>query len=128
MDNGSRERATAIKAGVRARVAHVFGVQINDMGGTLVRTDGLARAKAKIGMKNLAYNEEDQELIRRINCPTNAPPRPAAPYHPVPGVTAARNSGRRGRTLPRPGGTLRNQTPKPHAKPLPEGFRQPHRP
>ena len=34
------------------------------MGGTLVRTTGMVRAKAKIGMKNLAYN------MRRLNpCP-----------------------------------------------------------
>ena len=44
------------KSAVRARVEHVFGAQTNDMGGTLVRTVGLIRAKAKIGMKNLAYN------------------------------------------------------------------------
>ena len=41
------------KSTVRVRVEHVFGAQANDMGGTLVRTIGLARAKAKIGMKNL---------------------------------------------------------------------------
>jgi hypothetical protein len=35
----------------RAVVEHVFGAQANDMGGSLVRTIGLARAKAKIGMK-----------------------------------------------------------------------------
>jgi len=40
----------------RAVVEHVFGAQTNDMGGTLVRTIGLARAKAKIGMKNLALS------------------------------------------------------------------------
>ena len=41
---------------VRARVEHVFGAQSNDMGGTLVRSIGLVRAKARIGLKNLAYN------------------------------------------------------------------------
>ena len=30
--------------------------QSNDMGGTLVRSVGLVRAKARIGLKNLAYN------------------------------------------------------------------------
>jgi hypothetical protein len=49
---------------VRARVEHVFGAQTNDMGGTLMRTIGMVRAKAKIGMKNLAYNEEGKKLIR----------------------------------------------------------------
>ena len=44
------------KSKVRARVEHVFGAQANDMGGTLVRSIGLMRARAHIGMKNLAYN------------------------------------------------------------------------
>lgn len=44
------------KSKVRVRVEHVFGAQANDMGGTLVRSIGLTRAKAKIGMKNLTYN------------------------------------------------------------------------
>ena len=41
---------------VRARVEHVFGAQSNDIGGTLVRSIGLMRAKARIGLKNLTYN------------------------------------------------------------------------
>ncbi len=40
----------------RARVEHVFGAQHNDMGGTLVRSIGLVRARARTGLKNLAYN------------------------------------------------------------------------
>ena len=40
----------------RARVEHVSGVQSNDMGGTLVRSIGMVRATARIGLKNLAYN------------------------------------------------------------------------
>ena len=59
------------KSTVRARVEHVFGAQANDMGGTLVRTIGLVRAKAKIGMKNLAYNMRRLGQLRRLN------PRPA---------------------------------------------------
>jgi hypothetical protein len=35
----------------------VFGAQSNDMGGTLVRSIGLMRAKARIGLKNLAYKQ-----------------------------------------------------------------------
>jgi transposase, IS5 family len=45
-----------IKPAVCARVEHVFDGQINDVGGSFVRTIGLIRAMAKIGMKNLAYN------------------------------------------------------------------------
>ena len=44
------------KSKVRARVEHIFGAQTNDMGGTRVRSIGLTRAEAKIGMKNLTYN------------------------------------------------------------------------
>jgi hypothetical protein len=40
---------------VRARVEHVFGAQAA-MGGHLVRTIGLQRAKVKIGLMNLVYN------------------------------------------------------------------------
>jgi IS5 family transposase len=41
---------------IRARVEHVFGHQVTAMGGKLVRTIGLVRARLKIGMKNLTYN------------------------------------------------------------------------
>ncbi len=54
------------KSTVRVRVEHIFGAQANDMGG-LVRTIGLVRAKAKIGMKNLAYNMRRLCQLRRIN-------------------------------------------------------------
>src|SRR6056297_802241 len=58
------------KSSVRVRVEHVFGAQTNDMGGTLVRTIGMVRARAKIGMKNLAYNMRRLVYLRRINpCP-----------------------------------------------------------
>lgn len=58
------------KSTVRVRVEHIFGAQANDMGGTLVRTIGMVRAKAKIGMKNLAYNMRRLVHLRRLNpCP-----------------------------------------------------------
>lgn len=41
---------------VRARVEHVFGAQSNDMGGALLRCIGIVRARARIGLRNLAYN------------------------------------------------------------------------
>lgn len=37
------------------------------MGGTLVRTIGMVSAKAKIGMKNLAYNTRRLGQLRRLN-------------------------------------------------------------
>ena len=45
---------------MRARIEHVFGAQENAPGGRLIRTIGAVRAKAKIGLQNLAYN------IRRL--------------------------------------------------------------
>jgi len=51
----------------QAMVEHIFGAQANDMGGTLVRTIGLVRAKAAIGMKNLAYDMRRLGQLGRIN-------------------------------------------------------------
>jgi len=50
------QQGNRTRSKVRARVEHVFGAQVNDMGGTLVRSIGIVRAKARIGLKNLAYN------------------------------------------------------------------------
>ena len=44
------------KAKVRARVERVFGAQANDMGGTLARGIGIMRARAHLGLRNLAYD------------------------------------------------------------------------
>ena len=44
------------RARIRARVEHVFGQQVMAMGGKLIRTIGIVRAHAKIGLKNLTYN------------------------------------------------------------------------
>ena len=52
---------------MRSRVEHVFGAQSNDMGGTMVRTIGLVRARAKIGMKNLVDNMRRLGQLRRLN-------------------------------------------------------------
>ena len=49
----TRNRA---RSRIRARVEHVFGHQVTAMGGKLIRTIGLVRARAKIGLKNLTYN------------------------------------------------------------------------
>ena len=45
------------------------GVHTNDMGGTLLRSVGLARAKARIGLKNLAYN---MRRLLQLNRPAAA--------------------------------------------------------
>ena len=44
------------KSRVRVRVEHIFGFVENSMHGSIIRTIGMARAKAKIGMMNLTYN------------------------------------------------------------------------
>lgn len=44
------------KSKTRARVEHIFGFVENSMDGSFIRTIGIARAKAKIGMMNLTYN------------------------------------------------------------------------
>lgn len=50
---------------VRARVEHVFGAMVTSMGGKLVRTIGLARARTKIGLQNLTYNMQRFIYLRR---------------------------------------------------------------
>src|SRR5262249_47692514 len=55
-----QKSANTTRSRVRARVEHVFGHQQNSMGGKIVRTIGIARARFKPGMMNLGYN------IRRL--------------------------------------------------------------
>ena len=56
----TQTRANRAKSKIRARIEHVFGAQQNSVGGRIVRTIGIARARAKIGLQNLVYN------IRRL--------------------------------------------------------------
>jgi len=60
------KRGNKTRSQVRARVEHVFGAQSNDMGGTLVRGIGLVRARARIGLKNLAYNMRRLVQLERL--------------------------------------------------------------
>ena len=48
-------RGNATRARVRSRVEHVFAAQKCRLG-LIVRTIGMARARVKIGLANLAYN------------------------------------------------------------------------
>jgi transposase, IS5 family len=41
---------------IRSRVEHVFGIQAKRAGNLVVRAIGLIRVKAKVGLRNLAYN------------------------------------------------------------------------
>ena len=47
----------------RSRVEHIFGVQTQRAGNLIVRSIGLVRAKAKIGLRNLAYNIDRYRLL-----------------------------------------------------------------
>ena len=49
----------------KRRPAKMASHQSNDMGGTLVRSIGPVRTKARIGLKNLAYNmRRSVQLVR----------------------------------------------------------------
>ena len=65
------QRGNKTRSQVRARVEHVFGAQSNDMGGTLVRSIGLVRARARIGLKNLAYNMRRLVQLERLAAAAN---------------------------------------------------------
>lgn len=54
--NELQKKANHKRAKVRCRVEHIFGFQAMKAGSLLIRTIGLVRAKAKIGLRNLAYN------------------------------------------------------------------------
>ena len=58
--SNAKQEANRKKSQVRARIEHVFGAQQTSPGGRIVRTIGMVRARAKIGLQNLVYN------IRRL--------------------------------------------------------------
>lgn len=55
------------KSKTRAKVEHVFGTWVMQMGGKVVRAIGIVQVKAKLGLKNLTYN-----LIRYTFLKTHA--------------------------------------------------------
>jgi transposase, IS5 family len=62
----AQENANHQKSKVRARIEHVFGTQQTSPGGRIVRTIGIMRAKAKIGLQNLAYNIRRLVTLERL--------------------------------------------------------------
>jgi IS5 family transposase len=54
--SAAQTQANRAKSRVRARIEHVFGAQQSSVGGRIVRTIGIVRARAKIGLQNLVYN------------------------------------------------------------------------
>jgi transposase, IS5 family len=65
----AQENANHQKSKVRARIEHVFGAQQTSLGGRIVRTIGIVRAKAKIGLQNLAYNIRRLVTLERMATP-----------------------------------------------------------
>lgn len=59
---GNRSRAK-----IRSRIEHVFGVQAQKAGNLLLRTIGIVRARAKIGLRNLAYNIDRMGMLLAAN-------------------------------------------------------------
>jgi transposase, IS5 family len=62
----AQQEANRRKSKVRARIEHIFGAQENTPGGRIVRTIGMVRARAKIGLQNLAYNIRRLVVLERI--------------------------------------------------------------
>jgi IS5 family transposase len=58
--------ANTARSKVRARVEHIFGHQETAMGRKIVRTIGIARAAAKIGLMNLVYNMQRLVQLERV--------------------------------------------------------------
>lgn len=54
--NEEQERQNREKSRTRARVEHVFGSWVNEMGGKMMRLIGKVRNAGAIGLKNLTYN------------------------------------------------------------------------
>src|SRR4030095_3973561 len=74
------QEANRRRSKVRSRVEHVFGHQHTSMGGTIVRTIGLIRAKAKVGLMNLVYHISRVDFLERTATPRGCPPSPKAPF------------------------------------------------
>ena len=54
--NEEQQESNRVKSKVRARIEHIFGFIENSMNGSFIRTIGIKRATAVIGLMNLTYN------------------------------------------------------------------------
>ena len=63
----AQKTANAAKSRVRARVEHVFAEMTTAMGGIVVRSVGIVRARAGCALRDLAYNIRRYETITRLN-------------------------------------------------------------
>jgi hypothetical protein len=63
-----REQAgNTTKFRIRSRIEHVLGIQVQRAGHLLLRTVGIIRARAKIGLRNLAYNIDRMGILLTAN-------------------------------------------------------------
>jgi len=62
----AQQKANTTRSKVRVRIEHIFGDQENGMGGKLVRTIGIVRARVKIGLMNLVYNMRRLAVLERM--------------------------------------------------------------
>jgi IS5 family transposase len=62
----AKTAANRAKSRIRARIEHVFGAQENALGGRLVRTIGILRARLKIGLQNFIYNVRRLVTLERM--------------------------------------------------------------
>ena len=62
----AQENANRQKSKVRVRVEHIFGAQQNSLGARIIRTIGIVRAEAKIGLRNLTYNIRRFVTLERL--------------------------------------------------------------
>ena len=72
----AKTAANRAKSRIRARIEHVFGTQETAPGGRLVRTIGIIRARAKIGLQNFVYNIRRLATLERMAAAYLRPPRP----------------------------------------------------
>ena len=63
----AKQRVNKKRSKRRALVEHVFALQQNALGGKFIRTIGILRAKAKIGLMNLAYNMKRYLYLQNLN-------------------------------------------------------------
>lgn len=57
------KQGNTTRSKTRSRVEHVFGVQAQKMGRTVLRCIGKVRARCRIGLRNLAYNLDRYALL-----------------------------------------------------------------
>jgi IS5 family transposase len=62
------KRGNHTRSKIRSRIEHVFGVQTQRAGTLILRSIGKIRARAKIGLRNLAYNLDRYAMLKITSC------------------------------------------------------------